>query len=62
MLLMVSVHSISHNAVIVCREKADGHDSERYRTDVHKDTKGNERTETCSGTTYVLIILLFIIN
>ena len=54
---MVYAHSISHNAVIVCREKADGHSSERYKTDVHTSSKGNESTEACSGTTYVLIIL-----
>ena len=42
--------------MIIYREKADGHDSESYRTDVHESSKGNQSTEAYSGTTYVLII------
>ena len=61
MLLMVYGHSISHNLLIVCRERADRHHTERYRTDVHNCARGNESTEACSGTTYVLIKNLFII-
>ena len=52
MLLVVYVHSISRNAVIVCREDD--------RRKVQKRSKGNEGTEACRDAKYVLMILLFI--